>query len=156
MWTKADFYLGRGASAEWIGSLSSDGYPSGCLDVVRATTKREFECAIRRLSKLGGFAWPEDGWPHTWKTSHLTDWSYTWDRRQLWISCFGCEWLPARLVKPASFTHGRIDAGVDRAYSQMLGASYEDLEPQLPKRAFPRMKWNGRLFVGMLVCQGPW
>ena len=29
MGTRADFYIGRGATAEWIGSIAWDGYPDG-------------------------------------------------------------------------------------------------------------------------------
>ncbi len=29
MGTRADFYIGRGPTAEWIGSLPLDGYPEG-------------------------------------------------------------------------------------------------------------------------------
>lgn len=32
MSTRADFYVGRGAEAEWIGSISWDGYPDGVDD----------------------------------------------------------------------------------------------------------------------------
>jgi hypothetical protein len=29
MGTRADFYVGRGPDAEWLGSVAMDGYPSG-------------------------------------------------------------------------------------------------------------------------------
>jgi hypothetical protein len=29
MGTRADFYVGRGGQAEWLGSIAWDGYPSG-------------------------------------------------------------------------------------------------------------------------------
>jgi hypothetical protein len=29
MGTRADFYVGRGKDAEWLGSVAFDGYPSG-------------------------------------------------------------------------------------------------------------------------------
>lgn len=37
MGTRADFYVGRGESAEWLGSIAWDGYPSGIdyQDVLR-------------------------------------------------------------------------------------------------------------------------
>ncbi len=34
MGTRADFYVGRGETAEWLGSIGWDGYPSGIDETV--------------------------------------------------------------------------------------------------------------------------
>jgi hypothetical protein len=33
MGTRADFYIGRGTEAEWLGSVAWDGYPGGVIVV---------------------------------------------------------------------------------------------------------------------------
>jgi len=38
MGTRADFYVGRGEQAEWLGSIAWDGYPSGNPAPVTAMT----------------------------------------------------------------------------------------------------------------------
>ena len=55
--TKADFYVGRGPTAEWVGSIAWDGYPEapgvgGSLAgvaVLGATTEQEFRTALTRF-----------------------------------------------------------------------------------------------------------
>jgi hypothetical protein len=47
MGTRADFYVGRGASAEWIGSMARDGYPD-TIDkkVVQCRSEKAFRRAV--------------------------------------------------------------------------------------------------------------
>ena len=40
MGTRADFYVGRGESAEWLGSVAWDGNPRGIDDPVLTTPVR--------------------------------------------------------------------------------------------------------------------
>src|ERR1019366_740841 len=47
MGTRADFYIGRGASAEWLGSIAWDGHPdSVAAAVLRATTEDKYRAAL--------------------------------------------------------------------------------------------------------------
>ena len=100
MGTRADFYIGRGKSAEWIGSIAWDGYPDG-RDIQRLITGSQltrslgsdFRATVNTvMGKRDDFTRPEEGWPWPWGTSHTTDYAYAWDKGEIWCSCFGHEW----------------------------------------------------------------
>lgn len=95
MGTRADFYVGRGEQAEWLGSIPWDGYPAGAPSLligitdeaayrkaVEAVLSEDEECSTR----------PEQGWPWPWEDSRTTDYAYAFDDGCVWWSCFGREW----------------------------------------------------------------
>ncbi len=95
MGTRADFYFGRGESAEWIGSIALDGYPDGIPILVRnSTTEDDFRKHVLGFigSKNHGTT-PEMGWPWPWPDSRSTDYAYAFDGGKVWASCFGHEWF---------------------------------------------------------------
>lgn len=83
MGTRADFYVGHGADAEWIGSIGWDGYEAAeePMHPIRlAKTEAEFRRAVNKMlsvRKDGTFPW--QGWPWPWESSYLTDYVYWWD-----------------------------------------------------------------------------
>lgn len=93
MGTRADFYIGRGKDARWLGSCAYDGYPgSGLRKVITAQTQEDFErCVAQRLTEEDGTK-PEAGWPWPWTDSRTTDFAYAWDDGRVFISCFGYSW----------------------------------------------------------------
>jgi hypothetical protein len=92
MGTRADYYLGRGERAEWLGSSAWDGHPVSLKEIAGAETEKAFLDAVNeRLSEDDGTR-PKDGWPWPWETSSTTDFAYAWDEGKVWISCFGREW----------------------------------------------------------------
>lgn len=95
MGTRADFYVGRGESAEWIGSIAWDGYPSGIADaVLKATDETSFrQCVSAFLSDREDKSLPADGWPWPWDTSSTTDYAYAFDGNKVHASCFGHAWF---------------------------------------------------------------
>jgi len=97
MGTRADFYIGRGKQAEWIGSIAWDGHPDShvkCLWGIRSESK--FRAAVATLleNKEGGPTKPEQGWPWPWDNSGTTDYSYAFDGGKVWGTCFGHGWWP--------------------------------------------------------------
>ena len=109
MGTRADFYVGRGLNAEWIGSIAYDGYPfderrrNGAgkqweggvkQDVLVATDEASYREAVTRCLKVKSNegTMPAQGWPWSWNTSHLTDYAYAFDEGRVWMSVFGSEW----------------------------------------------------------------
>lgn len=51
MGTRADFYVGRGEAAEWLGSIAMDGYPDGHPEGCMAANteekyRTEVECIL--------------------------------------------------------------------------------------------------------------
>ena len=80
MGTIADFYIGVGEKAEWIGSTAWDGYqwheekPNPIAD---AKTEEAFRAAVKKLSEdRDDFTKPENGWPWPWVDSNTTDYAY--------------------------------------------------------------------------------
>lgn len=97
MATRADFYVGRGEDAEWLGSIAFDGYPGGIPDAIRqATTERAYRDAVLDMLRDDDSAsGPDHGWPWPWSDSRTTDWAYAFDKDVTWASNWGYSWFPA-------------------------------------------------------------
>lgn len=98
MGTRADFYVGIGENARWIGSVAYDGYADGNpseLSKLKNPTAISFIKAVRKirreLPKKYPDTWcdPSEGWPWPWETSETTDYSYWYWRRQIYVSSYG-------------------------------------------------------------------
>ncbi len=77
--TKADFYIGTGVAANWIGSTFSDGYPHGIpLEILICTNPTLYEelVVIFIKSRKGVIKTDGDRWPHLWQDSRMTNYSY--------------------------------------------------------------------------------
>jgi hypothetical protein len=86
MGTRADFYVGKGKDAEWIGSIAWDGYRDGIPGYIRkAKTEKNFRKAVDVfLSKRDDATRPNQGWPWPWNDSGTTDCSYWFFDGQCW------------------------------------------------------------------------
>lgn len=95
MGTRADFYIGRGEHAEWLGSIAWDGYPEGIpQNIKEAVDANSFRLNVTDfLVAREDATLPEDGWPWPWNDSQTTDYAYAFDKGQVWASCFGYEWF---------------------------------------------------------------
>lgn len=95
MGTRADFYVGRGESAEWLGSVAMDGYPSGIPKAVKdAVSEADYRSAVAAfLAETDHATTPDLGWPWPWENSHTTDYAYAFDGA-MYGSCFGHAWFP--------------------------------------------------------------
>lgn len=105
MGTRADFWIGVGPDAEWLGSIAFDGYPNSrsgepvpndeLAEVLRAETPDEYRRAVAsRLGQGDDCSTPEMGWPWPWDDSSATDFAYTFTEG-VYVSCFGSSWIPA-------------------------------------------------------------
>lgn len=87
-----DFYVGRGAQAEWIGSVRAAREPEEMLRTPsgRALLRSVYERAYRRRVNVLFNKWPEHdqwsatypnqvGWPWPYTSSHHSDWIITFD-----------------------------------------------------------------------------
>jgi hypothetical protein len=91
MGTRVDFYVGRGESAEWLGSYPFDGYPHGVFSPgMFADPMTEQAWRIWVAEWLDD---PEQGWPWPWETSATTDYAYAWDDGVIYGSSFGSPWF---------------------------------------------------------------
>lgn len=95
MGTRADFYVGRGESAEWLGSIALDGYPDGKpKTLILATTVEQYRRDVEQLmTSLDHATRPEQGWPWPWDNSQTTDYAYAFDEGRVLASCFGGTWF---------------------------------------------------------------
>lgn len=93
MGTRADFYVGRGKDAEWLGSIAWDGYPDG-IDpaILEATQSERYREAVASFLKREDGTTPELGWPWPWDDSQTTDFAYALDGEKVHASSFGSEW----------------------------------------------------------------
>jgi len=97
MGTRADFYVGRGKDAEWLGSIAYDGHPESIdRDVRFASDEEDYRAAVKALiaGREDGTR-PEDGWPWPWDNSQTTDYAYAFDAGDVWASGFGYGWFDA-------------------------------------------------------------
>ena len=102
MGTRADFYVGRGQGAEWLGSIAYDGYPDGVPgSICDKKTEPEYRAAVETLLIENEDATrPVDGWPWPWSDSHTTDYAYAFDDGQVWVCSFGRYWFEADRKDP--------------------------------------------------------
>ena len=86
MGTRADFYVGKGLNAKWIGSIAWDGYRD-CIDtkLLKSTTEKQFRNRVKKFfSTRDDVTLPEQGWPWPWPTSEITDRSYWFFDGKVW------------------------------------------------------------------------
>lgn len=101
MGTRADFYIGRGIEAKWLGSIAWDGSPDGMSKVfLNAKSETKFLVEIKKLSKRDDWTKPEMGWPWPWETSHTTDYAYAYDNGTVYASNYGGPWFVASEPRP--------------------------------------------------------
>jgi hypothetical protein len=103
MGTRADFYVGHGEQAEWLGSIAWDGYPMGLTDtgILLARNEARFRVAVAEfIGARNDGTTPEQGWPWPWDNSLTTDYSYAFDSGVVYASCFGSAWWKATEPQP--------------------------------------------------------
>jgi hypothetical protein len=102
MGTRADFYVGRGPEAEWLGSIAWDGYPAGIDEpLLLAKNEQQYrERVTAFIEDRDDGTKPEMGWPWPWNDSRTTDYAYTYDGGKVWSSCFGYEWFDPTQPEP--------------------------------------------------------
>lgn len=138
MGTRADFYVGRGLSAEWLGSTAWDGYPSGYdTKLFKYKTVSGWRTAVTKMlaARKDGTT-PDKGWPWPWEDSQTTDYAYAFEGGKVWGSCFGGPWFDPLKPEP----------------------EYEELEDS-KKVPFPNMKSRQKVTLGersgVLVISAP-
>jgi hypothetical protein len=107
MGTRADFYVGRGNKAEWIGSIAWDGYPSGITTrddkpiILKAETEKQFREEVSAFfAEREDVSLPQDGWPWPWNDSCTSDYAYAFDGGKVYACPFGHGWFVASRKQP--------------------------------------------------------
>lgn len=94
METRADFYVGRGPEAQWLGSVARDGdeWNNAESGLMKATTADEFRAAVAAIqAERDDFTAPSEGWPWPWNDSRLTDYAYVLHDGKVTAYYFGRE-----------------------------------------------------------------
>lgn len=105
MGTRADFYIGRGLQAVWLGSVAYDGYLDGMpAELLNATTEDAFKTAVASLASRDDWTSVDQGWPWPWEDSRTTDYAYAFDGDKVWASNFGHSWFDASQPEPEGET----------------------------------------------------
>lgn len=105
MGTRADFYVGIGANAEWIGSTSYDGDPRGLgAGPLGASSETEFRAAVEEMLADPDLLTtrPEEGWPWPWRDSRTSDYAYAWDPERGAVASGGRAWVTKRQLEDDS------------------------------------------------------
>ena len=127
MGTRADFYVGRGRDAEWLGSIAWDGYPGGIEPktaetyqpwpgarmrhqegtwpegehLFDATDEQTYRQRVARFFEYrDDVTLPAEGWPWPWGNSQTTDYAYAFDDGTVHASCFGYAWFDPPQAEP--------------------------------------------------------
>ena len=107
MGTRADFYIGKGADAQWIGSIAWDGCRDGIPDQILLAKSDEEFCnnVLAFLDGRDDGTLPDDGWPWPWNDSRLTDCHYWFFDGRCWegrgeCARFGEVYVPADEPQP--------------------------------------------------------
>jgi hypothetical protein len=88
---KADFYIGIDKSAKWIGSLLKYGHPTKFPShILLMKNSIEYEERVNDFLKIivCGIT-SQEGWPHLWQDSQMTDYSYHLFNGKVWCSMMG-------------------------------------------------------------------
>jgi hypothetical protein len=94
MGTRADFYIGRGKDAKWLGSIAWDGMPEHIpANLLNSKTKTTFIKRLKALETRDDWTSPFMGWPWPWDNSQTTDYAYAFDAGTVWASSFGHAWF---------------------------------------------------------------
>ena len=110
MGTRADFYVGRGEKAEWLGSIAWDGYPTGILPkLLKSESEEDYRYNLKQFfEEREDVTLPENGWPWPWVDSLTTDYAYAFDVDKVWASCFGSAWFDPLKIEPKHEEKGGI------------------------------------------------
>jgi hypothetical protein len=114
MGTRADFYVGKGKEAEWLGSIAWDG-----CDIPDSISTSTAEVAYRKavevfLQNRDDATFPKDGWPWPWDDSGTTDCSYWFFDDQCWEATgYPHEyWVPCTGERPDPDDEAAYDAWI--------------------------------------------
>lgn len=119
MGTRADFYVGIGKSAEWIGSIAYDGYETS-PEIEFATTESEYREAVHAfLQSRDDATFPDEGWPWPWNDSGTTDCSYWFYAGGLFHTVYGADYKEGKWLVP-------------REVASRVDDDYKELDPDCP------------------------
>jgi len=144
MGTRADFYVGRGPEAEWLGSIAWDGSPD-CVTkgMLKARDRRAFRKAVKEFfAGRNDATLPEQGWPWPWEDSRTSDHAYAYDEGKVWVSSFGRRYITVRQYFSLM---GKSDEKVHAYYNDPKDEVFPNMKDRQAMTFGPR---SGLLVIG--------
>jgi hypothetical protein len=96
---EADFYLGRGPNAEYLGSTQTfqDGDPEAvdAWAIFQSVSEEEYTEQDYR-DEVSHLVAPDRAWPHPHDNSEATEWAYAYDQGTVYVYRFGVEMAQIR------------------------------------------------------------
>ena len=143
MGTRADFYIGRGTEAEWLGSIAWDGYPAGIDPAVLAASVEDgYRSAVAEMLAREDGTTPDLGWPWPWDDSGTTDYAYAFEDGAVYASSFGHAWFRPN---PDAENFGDPDAD-EHGDDLGEGATFPDMSA---RKAVTYGKRSGVIVIGL-------
>ena len=145
MGTRADFYLGKGKTAEWLGSIAWDGHRDGiCPQILNCTSDAAFRHAVASfLASRDDGTTPDQGWPWPWNDSSISDCHYWFFDGRCWEGRGECERF-GEVYVPADEPEPNWE-GLDRAAED---AEYDKWLTGRERVEFPDMTAKKRVTMG--------
>ncbi len=153
MGTRADFYIGRGVQAEWIGSIAWDGHPDTVMGkrkdrgepnkFGRSDTEAKFRKRfLRYVADLEDAAVPPAPWPWPWADSRMTDYVYAFDDGGVWVTDHDNAWTPIEVELGDRAAPGDDDGSVITITEEQIQGWVAESQAEMakPTTRFPRMK----------------
>jgi len=168
MHTRADFYIGRGPAARWLGSLAAGGAPGNMSrGALLSSSAEAFECEITALLRrkgrcaAEGYVW---SWP--WSSSLNTTYTYAFEKGAVFVASFGEPWQ-RYIGRPGEFECSPanedqwVSTGVPYDVPDMLVAAAEKgLDAQLLYEAarenFDVARFGGLASLGFQLYTRVW
>lgn len=142
MGTRADFYIGTGPNAEWLGSVAWDGHEweeDPCCPLLKAAAEAKFRQAVSDIALVrGDWTAPEQGWPWPWDDSTTTDRAYAFvdGGTKVYQWGEGAEWpnmkARAAVARPGSERSGAMVLSVGKEPAMVPG--FDELLERLRRK----------------------
>ena len=92
---RADFYIGMGEKAVWLGSIAVTGDPENIPPtILKEELEKDFRKSVGMFIKnRSDGTKPEQGFPWPWRDSKSTDYSYAFKDGKVYASHYGSNWF---------------------------------------------------------------
>lgn len=131
---KADFYVGMGPSAEWLGSVSRCGEIWAISNALLLQVNQTmYEEAVIEYIKFceGVVANHVCEWPWDWMDSRMTDYSYTFipEQNKVFMSMFGEELIdPIKIIQGDSVLEALTELGIPEFPTMIDSVPFEEVD----------------------------
>lgn len=132
----ADFYVGRGPDASYLGTRELDGEPEEVCPFTVFQSRSSDEYTQDRYAQTVTQLIDTTTWPHQHDDSTSTEWTYCWDNGTVYVYHFGVEAAQIRANTHSWQNH--LETLQDGRH--VTDSSRKVFRSKRPNR-FPRQRW---------------